>query len=472
MGSVALVSFAGSWFGFDYMEDILISMGHTMTVVIDTAVSATNLSAYDLIIVSFTTVDQATLTSHLDNHMDTFGIPVFVTPDFHGSEGLTDDNYVTSSGKVLSRLGMTASCYRNRYAGGVDEAGYGFNVPQTQFNDHEISIYKSAYGTPQSMVANGFQQPTDDWEGESFIWGNPPTGGTGDIAVAQPGLGQVAGSPLCRLSSSYWGDHREVCGTIIEAGDARVGQRTGTFSTNMAWMGMGVGSVLTGNTAQLFETIVRWCLVEYATLEYSGGTYTAVCRYPGIDFSDIEGTTLGSATMSWDSYWAPASAALYYVSWDGGPSGWAAMSTPGAINGASIGAPLAGMRLSIKAAYVTFGAIPPDSSWLANLKVTWTSEQAPLTATDKYFQEGHLLWTSGANEGQSMEVKEYDDSTKAMKLFLKMREPLAAGDTFTVLPGCDKKKATCIAKFANIINFQGEPDIPGEDQTLKTVETK
>ena len=256
MASVALVSFAGSWYGFDYVEDILISMGHTMTVVIDSTVTATNLSAYDLIILMFTSTDQATLASHLDNHMDTYGIPVLVSADFHGS-ALNDDNYVTDSEKVANILGMYATTYRNRYVGGVDEAGYGFNYPQTQFENHEMSLYKPAYGTLPSIVAQGFGNHIDDWEGESFIWGNPPAGGTGDIVVAQPGLGQVAGSPLCRLQSSYWGDYREVCGTIIEAGDSRVGQRTGTFSTNMAWMGF-TGGVLTGNAAQLFESVVRW----------------------------------------------------------------------------------------------------------------------------------------------------------------------------------------------------------------------
>lgn len=470
MASVALVSFAGSWYGFDYVEDILTSMGHTMTVVIDTTVTATNLSAYDLIILMFTTADQATLASHLDNHMDTFGIPVLVSSDFHGV--LTDDNYITDSGKVANRLGMYATTYRNRYEGGVDEAGYGFNVPQDNFENHEVSLYKPAYGTQPSIVATGFQNHIDDWEGESFIWGNPPAGGTGDIVVAQPGLGPVAGSPLCRLRSSYWGDYREICGTIIEAGDSRVGQRTGTFSTNMAWMGFS-GGVLTGNSAQLFELIVRWCLGEYASLAYSAASYTASLRYPSIDFSDIAGTTLGSATMDWDVIWPSGSASLYYISWDGGISGWTQFAAPGAIPGASIGAPLAGMRLTIRTSFIAFGHTPPDSPSLENLKVTWTSEQATLTASPAdYFQEGHLLWTSGANSGQSMEVKSYVEATKTMKLFLKMREPIAAGDTFTVLPGCDKKKATCIAKFANILNFQGEPDIPGEDQTLKTAEVK
>ena len=39
----------------------------------------------------------------------------------------------------------------------------------------------------------------------------------------------------------------------------------------------------------------------------------------------------------------------------------------------------------------------------------------------------------------------------------------AAGDTFSVVAGCDKKFATCKAKFANALNFRGFPHLPGND---------
>ena len=37
------------------------------------------------------------------------------------------------------------------------------------------------------------------------------------------------------------------------------------------------------------------------------------------------------------------------------------------------------------------------------------------------------------------------------------------GDTFSVVAGCDKKFATCKAKFANALNFRGFPHLPGND---------
>ena len=39
----------------------------------------------------------------------------------------------------------------------------------------------------------------------------------------------------------------------------------------------------------------------------------------------------------------------------------------------------------------------------------------------------------------------------------------AGGDAFTVKAGCDKAFSTCKAKFANDLNFQGFPHLPGND---------
>lgn len=40
---------------------------------------------------------------------------------------------------------------------------------------------------------------------------------------------------------------------------------------------------------------------------------------------------------------------------------------------------------------------------------------------------------------------------------------LAPGDRVRLEAGCDKRAETCKAKFSNFVNFQGFPDIPGED---------
>jgi hypothetical protein len=39
------------------------------------------------------------------------------------------------------------------------------------------------------------------------------------------------------------------------------------------------------------------------------------------------------------------------------------------------------------------------------------------------------------------------------------------GDTFTATPGCDKRIPTCVS-FGLILNYGGEPTVPGQDAAL------
>ncbi len=41
--------------------------------------------------------------------------------------------------------------------------------------------------------------------------------------------------------------------------------------------------------------------------------------------------------------------------------------------------------------------------------------------------------------------------------------PVAAGDSFVIVAGCDKRLATCRDRFGNTVNFQGFPHMPGDD---------
>lgn len=82
-----------------------------------------------------------------------------------------------------------------------------------------------------------------------------------------------------------------------------------------------------------------------------------------------------------------------------------------------------------------------------------------------WFAHGVLTWTTGANEGRSERVEEHRKDATGTTLVLRPRAGLSAaeGDAFTVVAGCDKKFATCKAKFANALNFRGFPHLPGND---------
>jgi uncharacterized phage protein (TIGR02218 family) len=82
-----------------------------------------------------------------------------------------------------------------------------------------------------------------------------------------------------------------------------------------------------------------------------------------------------------------------------------------------------------------------------------------------WFANGLLTWTSGANAGAVQTVAAHLVGETGVALVLEAAAllPIAAGDAFAVRAGCDKRFSTCDAKFANVMNFQGFPDIPGDD---------
>jgi uncharacterized phage protein (TIGR02218 family) len=84
---------------------------------------------------------------------------------------------------------------------------------------------------------------------------------------------------------------------------------------------------------------------------------------------------------------------------------------------------------------------------------------------DGWFTGGRLAWNAGANAGLAVEIKTHRAGADGVTLALwqAMPEPLAAGDTFAVTAGCDKRFATCRNRFANAVNFRGFPHIPGND---------
>lgn len=87
-----------------------------------------------------------------------------------------------------------------------------------------------------------------------------------------------------------------------------------------------------------------------------------------------------------------------------------------------------------------------------------------------YFDSGKITFTSGNNNGLSMEIKTFTDGVITMVFPLPY--DIEIGDSYTMIAGCDKNFSTCVAKYNNAVNFRGEPHIPGIDRMLETAGTR
>ncbi len=88
-----------------------------------------------------------------------------------------------------------------------------------------------------------------------------------------------------------------------------------------------------------------------------------------------------------------------------------------------------------------------------------------------YFNYGKIIFTSGANSGLGMEVKDYIRDER-ISLALPMPYEIEPGDSYDIVAGCDKNFKTCTERFVNAVNFRGEPHIPGLDEIMKTAGTR
>lgn len=79
-----------------------------------------------------------------------------------------------------------------------------------------------------------------------------------------------------------------------------------------------------------------------------------------------------------------------------------------------------------------------------------------------WFDDGVLLFTSGALSGAYFQINHWDGTLLTMQLpFITLPAP---GDTFTIWPGCNHTQSDCFNKFNNIVNMRAELTIPGIDE--------
>lgn len=113
------------------------------------------------------------------------------------------------------------------------------------------------------------------------------------------------------------------------------------------------------------------------------------------------------------------------------------------------------------------------SAWRTGGIVAGVPEPATLSAAidgafaDGLFSGGRLTWTEGANAGLAADVRLQLGGL--IELWEVPPRAVSPGDAFVLTAGCDKRLATCRDRFANTVNFQGFPHMPGNDAVVRAV---
>ena len=113
---------------------------------------------------------------------------------------------------------------------------------------------------------------------------------------------------------------------------------------------------------------------------------------------------------------------------------------------------------------------------VASKRIFTLTIDTPAASADDYYNQGAVIWESGDNADRIMEVKDWDESSAQVTLFLEMPDTIQVGDKLKIFPGCNKTRAHCRDKFTipnstnfangNMKNYDGEPDLPGSDHML------
>lgn len=105
-------------------------------------------------------------------------------------------------------------------------------------------------------------------------------------------------------------------------------------------------------------------------------------------------------------------------------------------------------------------------------------------AVDDWFNGGGLVFEDGDNINEGIEVRDWIQSTRELTLFFSAPFAIAVDTKVKLFPGCDKLSATCSGKFfipgstvfpsglGNILNFRGEPHVPGQDELTRYPDAK
>ncbi|WP_226688320.1 DUF2163 domain-containing protein [Ruegeria arenilitoris] len=188
------------------------------------------------------------------------------------------------------------------------------------------------------------------------------------------------------------------------------------------------------DNAQVRAWLVNWARPEQRFLQFKG-SIGEMRRAGGAFHAELRGLTDLLNRPMGRVYQKPCTAVL------GDGDCKFNLGAPGYQAEAEVVAVIAGTVLQLK------GAEAPDEAW---------------------FRRGRLDVLSGWATGLWAAIKQDDRIVggRNVTLWSGISGGLAVGDRVKLTAGCNKSMRTCRKKFNNIINFQGFPDLPGEDWVM------
>jgi len=163
----------------------------------------------------------------------------------------------------------------------------------------------------------------------------------------------------------------------------------------------------------------------------------------GGDTMDVTALVSGTAANSVDTLETLAT----------GGSEWGGITLSGGVDGA---------ELTARDSFTRDGVVAAVTSNFT-MEVVFSDARA----VDDWLNGGALIFESGANSGIVREISDFVALGQVLTLFLPEPFTPFAGQKVRVYTGCDKRRETCKVRFVNVINFQGEPDVPGTDEIGK-----
>lgn len=133
------------------------------------------------------------------------------------------------------------------------------------------------------------------------------------------------------------------------------------------------------------------------------------------------------------------------------------------VTGATIGS-------TITDGTATWECKAPKYSFLGTVNIVIDNTTFSVTGidvVDDWFEFGVIYFYDGPNAGRAMEIKSWNNTTKMPVTLLPLMYTPEPGNKFKITVGCDKSREICFSRFDNILNFRGEPDIPGTDNYFK-----